>query len=348
MGMVLNVNESHDDAINYYDLESGTVCTTDNIVVDETRLGFTDDKVNWFPADINVNFNQQYSEKVLLPGSEAANKARSSVHNTSAKRSPASSRTQADSFELGLEDEVDPEDESLERLGEHNSMGEQAQSSTKTSENGRVNEAPVRSSRRNRQPVNRFTQCALLSKAFAYNTTEDPDNQSQFKTDEQVQQELHDSGWYILKSKVDKLTLKSIDSEVRAHLARGNLLDEDSPVVQILVDRARRILTFKKHRNNPLKKFKKMIKRKGPEYVRIDDKEVPLPKNYEEAMSDKYRELFEPAILEEITSIYSNSTLGEPQQLPDHKAKALGLKWIFSVKRRADGSVERYAARLVA
>jgi hypothetical protein len=33
--------------------------------------------------------------------------------------------------------------------------------------------------------------------------------------------------------------------------------------------------------------------------------------------------------------------------LPEGK-KAVGCKWLFSIKRKADGSVERYKARLVA
>ena len=50
--------------------------------------------------------------------------------------------------------------------------------------------------------------------------------------------------------------------------------------------------------------------------------------------------------MEEMTALQKNQTwMLVP--LPEGKSK-VGCKWVFSIKHKADGSVERYKARLVA
>ena len=52
------------------------------------------------------------------------------------------------------------------------------------------------------------------------------------------------------------------------------------------------------------------------------------------------------AVVEEMTALQRNDTwILVP--LPNEK-KTLGCKWVFSIKHKADGSVERYKAKLVA
>ena len=50
--------------------------------------------------------------------------------------------------------------------------------------------------------------------------------------------------------------------------------------------------------------------------------------------------------LEEINALKRNGTW-EIVELPEGK-KTVGRKWVFTIKCKADGSVERYKARLVA
>jgi hypothetical protein len=70
---------------------------------------------------------------------------------------------------------------------------------------------------------------------------------------------------------------------------------------------------------------------------------VSIPQNLQEAISDpKWRE----AMQEEMRALHKNNTW-ELVELPSGK-KAVGCKWVFTVKHKADGSVERYKARLVA
>ena len=52
------------------------------------------------------------------------------------------------------------------------------------------------------------------------------------------------------------------------------------------------------------------------------------------------------AAMDEIQSLIENGTF-ELVQLPPGR-KAIGSRWVFRVKRNADGSIERYKARLVA
>ena len=67
------------------------------------------------------------------------------------------------------------------------------------------------------------------------------------------------------------------------------------------------------------------------------------PWGYNEA---KEKKVWRDACEDEIKSIVKNKTW-ELVELPAG-AKAIGLKWIFKVKRNSDGSINKYKARLVA
>ncbi|RVW17578.1 Retrovirus-related Pol polyprotein from transposon RE1 [Vitis vinifera] len=70
---------------------------------------------------------------------------------------------------------------------------------------------------------------------------------------------------------------------------------------------------------------------------------IQLPKNIQEAFEiPEWKE----AVMEEIRALEKNETW-EVMNLPRGK-KPVGCKWIFTVKYKADGTVERYKARLVA
>ena len=67
------------------------------------------------------------------------------------------------------------------------------------------------------------------------------------------------------------------------------------------------------------------------------------PRSYSEAVKD---EKWCVALREEISAKHKNETWGL-ETLPSGK-KVIGCKWVFTIKYKADGSVERYKARLVA
>ncbi|RVX21201.1 Retrovirus-related Pol polyprotein from transposon RE1 [Vitis vinifera] len=70
---------------------------------------------------------------------------------------------------------------------------------------------------------------------------------------------------------------------------------------------------------------------------------IQLPKNIQEAFEiPEWKE----AVMEEIRALEKNETW-EVMNLPRGK-KPVGCKWIFTVKYKADGTVERYKAHLVA
>lgn len=67
------------------------------------------------------------------------------------------------------------------------------------------------------------------------------------------------------------------------------------------------------------------------------------PWSYEEARGEK---VWRDACDDEITSIERNKTW-DLVDLPSG-AKAIGLKWVFKIKRNSDGSINKFKARLVA
>ena len=70
------------------------------------------------------------------------------------------------------------------------------------------------------------------------------------------------------------------------------------------------------------------------------------PRTYREAVRSPHRAKWERAMQEGLDSIKDNDTFSlVPLPAGRH---AIGCKWVFKIKRHADGSVERYKARLVA
>ena len=70
------------------------------------------------------------------------------------------------------------------------------------------------------------------------------------------------------------------------------------------------------------------------------------PASYREAMSRVDAHYWEEACLQEYSSLMENK-VWETTDLPPGK-KAIGCKWVFKIKRRPDGSLECYKARVVA
>ena len=70
---------------------------------------------------------------------------------------------------------------------------------------------------------------------------------------------------------------------------------------------------------------------------------VSIPQNWQEAVTDpKWKE----AMVEEMKALSKNETWELVS--PPLDKKLVGCKWVFTVKHRADGSIERFKARLVA
>ncbi|GLI60767.1 hypothetical protein VaNZ11_002999 [Volvox africanus] len=74
--------------------------------------------------------------------------------------------------------------------------------------------------------------------------------------------------------------------------------------------------------------------------------EIEEPRSLKEAQSSVDWPQWKAAMDEEMASLHENRTW-ELEEVP-MGARKIGLKWVFKIKRDADGNVERYKARLVA
>lgn len=87
----------------------------------------------------------------------------------------------------------------------------------------------------------------------------------------------------------------------------------------------------------------------SPEYAFAVDviAGISLPKTFSEAINDpKYSQEWQSAMSEEITGLTGNGTWKEV--VPPKGANMVSTKWVYTVKLKPDGSIERFKARLVA
>lgn len=81
-------------------------------------------------------------------------------------------------------------------------------------------------------------------------------------------------------------------------------------------------------------------------YIASSSTSIPEPKTYKEAMQSSYAQQWKDAMDKEYTSLLNNKTW-VLKPLPASR-KAVKCKWIFKVKYKPSGEVERFKARLVA
>ncbi|OWY99320.1 hypothetical protein PHMEG_00029686, partial [Phytophthora megakarya] len=79
--------------------------------------------------------------------------------------------------------------------------------------------------------------------------------------------------------------------------------------------------------------------------VGSDIYQIPVPRSIKEARNSPHVKQWECAIQTEYNALLSNSTW-QIDPLP-RGWKALGCHWLFDVKYKADGTVDRFNARLV-
>ena len=95
---------------------------------------------------------------------------------------------------------------------------------------------------------------------------------------------------------------------------------------------------------------RKRPERKRPDYygtwIYTADAQRREPRSVTEAMSSNEREKWSEAMDKEMNSIQSNK-VWELVELPEGK-KPIGCKWVYKIRKGADGEIDRYKARLVA
>jgi hypothetical protein len=74
---------------------------------------------------------------------------------------------------------------------------------------------------------------------------------------------------------------------------------------------------------------------------------IQIPQTYQQAIRDpRYGNQWKAAVLEEIISLMENGTWEEV--IPPKNTNMVDSKWVFTIKTKPDGTVERFKARLVA
>ena len=74
--------------------------------------------------------------------------------------------------------------------------------------------------------------------------------------------------------------------------------------------------------------------------------EASVPHTYAEAMESADSSLWQQAMDAEMQSLEDNKTWSLVVRTPD--INVVGSKWVYTIKRNADGSINKYKARLVA
>lgn len=74
--------------------------------------------------------------------------------------------------------------------------------------------------------------------------------------------------------------------------------------------------------------------------------EIIIPRDFKEALSSSYSKEWLKAMRLELKSIYKNKTW-DLVKLPE-KRRTIGSRWVFAVKFRNDGNIDKFKARLVA
>ena len=69
---------------------------------------------------------------------------------------------------------------------------------------------------------------------------------------------------------------------------------------------------------------------------------MSIPSHFQKALGDPK---WKSAMVEEIKAFQKNSTW-EMVELP-HEKKTVGCKWVFLVKHRIDGTIDRYNERVI-
>ncbi|KAH9181333.1 hypothetical protein AeNC1_016691, partial [Aphanomyces euteiches] len=72
---------------------------------------------------------------------------------------------------------------------------------------------------------------------------------------------------------------------------------------------------------------------------------VPIPRSFQEAKASDEKDHWEAAIRKELDSVKGNGTWKYVQAPEDRKP--LKTTWVFRVKEKSDGIIERFKARLV-
>ena len=315
LGVIIGNSEEHNDGFVIYCLETKRVRVSKDVIVDENRLGFTGDSADWFSGIApNYEWHTAFPEYVFEPSTESTAITQRSDSTPVSRSSKRRGR---------------PPKERSSTAAQHSQSDIVSQS------------APTNIDRRSRRLAEIPAEANELPtrtrrKRVRFNVT--------LNNIPSTSAEYTDSSGDESSGDLESSTV--LPSAAARTAARAHVPSEQLPVAPTAAARAA-VLTSPSL-TTPIVaamivNYPKRKKFKRKQGIREDG----VPMTYAEAMSPPYRQHFEPAIREELESIFGNNTFGDPV-LVTSDASRVGLKWIFSIKRDSDGNIVRHKARLVA
>ena len=333
LGVIIGNSEEHNDGLVIYCLETKRVRISKDVIVDENRLGFTGDSADWFTGIApNYEWHTAIPEFVFEPPAQTTPNPSTRAQqrtDTPGSRKPPKDRSPTGAPRLQEQsDSATPLLSQTSAPAHHNDRRSRRLAEIPAE----ANELPAR---KRRKRVRFSVTLNNIRSDQPYPTTDAENNgdsgDEPDDVDDSVSSSNHAQSPAAAARTAARATIPRRASLPAAPtaVARAAVLtsrlssDLTTPIVAAPIVNQKR------------KKFKAKAREDG------------VPMTYAEAMSEPYRQYYEPAIREELESIFGNNTFGDPEPISSD-ASRVGLKWIFSVKRDSDGNIVRHKARLVA
>ena len=144
------------------------------------------------------------------------------------------------------------------------------------------------------------------------------------------------------------------EKDVQKEKETTNETEQEEPIVKVLNERQQEVNENQEQDIRKSSRFRQQPERYGEwleddvlnEILYANSANTTEPTTYKEAVESPENEKWKTAMQSEYDSLMKNETW-KLVKLPENR-DAIGSKWVFKIKRNADGSIDRYKARLVA
>ena len=144
------------------------------------------------------------------------------------------------------------------------------------------------------------------------------------------------------------------EKDVQKEKETTNETEQEEPIVEVVNERQQEVNENQEQDIRKSSRVRQQPERYGEwleddvlnEILYANSANTTEPTTYKEAVESPENEKWKTAMQSEYDSLMKNETW-KLVKLPENR-DAIGSKWVFKIKRNADGSIDRYKARLVA